>query len=91
MELKALEILKAERRDINESIRNLPYLSNNKNHLKENLKFVDEAIIELEKLNNKTCRNCNLDFSFCEIFYGANSRICLSPDGFNCSLHSWKK
>lgn len=52
---------------------------------------VEQAIIELEKLNNKTCRNCNLDFSFCEIFYGANSRICLSPDGFNCSLHSWKK
>lgn len=52
---------------------------------------ISEAIAELEKLNNKTCRNCNLDFSFCEIFDEANSRICLSPDGFNCSLHSLKK
>jgi len=52
---------------------------------------IDEAIAELEKVESKSCRNCTLDFSFCEIFYGVNSRICINPDGFNCSLHNWKK
>lgn len=75
MNLKALEILK------------------NNQIVQKNVEpnYLKSAITELEKINNKSCRNCNLDFSFCEIFYGANSRICLSPDGFNCSLHSWKK
>ena len=82
--MKAIEILYAELKDINESIRNLPYLSNNKNHLEENKKYVEEAIAELEALENRSCDNCKnasfeikfgeLEFNAC--FLVSNGNVC---------------
>jgi len=88
MKFKSLDILKNGVQLMQEAIKTNP---NSIKEIQSEINIYYEAIEELEKVESKSCRNCNLDFSFCEIFYGANSRICLSPDGFNCSLHTWKK
>lgn len=83
MRLKALEILKSFKNPIGPRNVMVRYL---------NKKNINEAIKELEELNNKKCNNCITYIKKPDFFSFKCNILCINPhENFSCSEHNYKE
>lgn len=89
MELKAIEILK---NDLKILIETKETIYTKSESLDNQILKINEAIRELEQLDNKKCKNCITYIKEPDFFSFKCNILCINPhENFSCSEHKYKE